>query len=90
MNDQTVRRANQLTTTFLDTLGALLIAAGVGWALWVTIAPAAGLAAAGIVVLLFSLLAQRQATPKAEKVAEPDPKPLPGPSDPGTVHVMGR
>jgi hypothetical protein len=89
MNDSTVRRANQLTTTFLDTLGTLLLAAAAGWWLWVAIHPAVGLAASGAVVIAFSLLAQRQAT---VKTAAPvvDDEPLPGPADPGNLHVMGR
>jgi hypothetical protein len=90
MNDEPVRRVNQLTTTFLDTLAVLLFAAGVGWALWVEVGPAAGLSGAGLVIFVFSLLAQRQAIIKVRAAEPDDRKPLPGPADPGNLHVMGR
>ncbi len=90
MNDQTVRRVGQLVTTFFDALAVLLFAAAACWWLWVAVAPPVGLAVAGAVIMLFSLLAQRQATPKAARVESAADKPLPGPADPGTVHVMGR
>lgn len=89
VNDSTVRRANQLTTTFLDTLGVLLLAAGAGWALWTGVGPGAGLSVAGLIVLSFSLIAQRQASVKAAAPVAED-EPLPGPADPGNLHVMGR
>lgn len=90
MNDQSVNRVDHLTTTFLDTLAVLLLAAAAGWALWTSVGPAAGLGAAGVIVFAFSQLAQRQATVKHERpkrAAEPS---LPGPEDPGPLHVMGR
>lgn len=89
MNEQ-VRRANELTTTFLDTLAVLLLAAGAGWWLWALVAPAAGLVLAGVVVFAFSLMAQRQATVKREPVKSAESDTPPGPEDPGSLHVMGR
>ena len=90
MTDQSVRRVGDLTTTFLDTLGVLLLAAGAGWAMWNTVAPSAGLGVAGVVVMVFSLIAQRQARPKSDPVKALEDEPLPGPADPGNLHVMGR
>ena len=89
MNDDGVRRINQITTTFLDTLAVLLLAAGACWTLWVMVSPGLGLAAAGALIGLFSLLAQRQATVKRVPPAAADAVP-PGPADPGNLHVMGR
>jgi hypothetical protein len=91
MTDQTVRHANALTTTFLDALGVLLLAAGIGWSLWVELSPAAGMCAAGAVVLLMSMVAQQRQTPRGPTEPVPEPSPdLPGPADPGNLHVMGR
>lgn len=90
MNDESVRRANGLTTTFLDTLGILLLAAAVGWWLWEAVHPAAGLAAAGVVVTALSLIAQRQNSLKVIHREPPQTETPPGPEDPGPVHVMGR
>ena len=89
--DPMVRRVNQLTTTFLDTLALLLIAGGTGFSLWVKVNPPTGVIAAGIFVLFGSVLAQRRATPKSLKPVERDDEDdLPGPTDPGNLHVMGR
>lgn len=89
--DPMVRRVNQLTTTFLDTLALLLIAGGTGLALWVQVNPPSGIIAAGLFVLIFSNVAQRRAVPKLPKSTERDDEDdLPGPADPGNLHVMGR
>jgi hypothetical protein len=89
--DPVVRRVNELTTTFLDTLGVLLFAAAVCWWGW-AYHPATGLVLAALTITLLSGLAQRRYTPrpvKAPKGARPHPKPLPGPEHPGNVHVKG-
>ena len=90
MNDEPVRRVNQLTTTLLDTLAILLFAAANGWGFWEWIGPAAGLGAAGATVFTFSLIAQRQARVKVVRGEPEERRPLPGPADPGNLHVMGR
>lgn len=86
-------RINAVATTLLDSLAMLLVAAGAGWGAWTMWGQGRGLAVAGGVLFLMSLVAQaRQAGPKQVKVppgAHPHP-PLPGPEDPGTVHVKGR
>jgi hypothetical protein len=90
--DPLVRRVNDLTTTFLDTIGVLLFGAAVCWWGW-AYHPATGLALAGLAVTILSGLAQRRNTPRPAKVppgAHPHLKPLPGPEHPGTVHVKGR
>jgi hypothetical protein len=90
--DVVIDRVNALTTTFLDVLGTLLVAFAVGWAIWG--APwrqALAAAVAGLVVMLLSGLAQHRAVPKALPEIEQDPdEPLPGPTDPGNLHVLGR
>lgn len=92
MNDPMVRRVNALVTTFLDLLATLLIAAAAGCAAWVLLVPAAGLLAAGVVVAVFSMLAQHRATPRPPTpvVGDDETITLPGPTDPGNLHVMGR
>jgi hypothetical protein len=90
--DPVVRRVNDLTTTFLDTLGVLLFGVAVAWWGW-AYHPATGLVLAALTVTLLSGLAQRRNTPRPVKVprgAHPHLKPLPGPEHPGNVHVKGR
>jgi len=90
--DPLVRRVNDLTTTFLDTLGILIWGTAMAWWGW-AYHPATGLALAGLTVTLLSGLAQRRNTPRPVKVpkgAHPHLKPLPGPEDPGNLHVKGR
>lgn len=90
--DPVVRRVNDLTTTFLDTIGVLLFGAALGWWGW-AYHPATGLASAGLAVTILSGLAQRRNTPRPVKVpkgAHPHLNPLPGPEDPGNLHVKGR
>ncbi len=91
--DPVVRRANDLVTTALDTAGVLLLSAAVGVWGWMQFHPATGLAFAGAVVTMLSSLAQRRNTPRPAKVpagAHPHLTPLPGPEDPGPLHVKGR
>lgn len=88
--DPMVRRVNQLTTTFLDTLAILLFAGAAGWSCW-RIAPWVGLFAAACAVSILSILAQLRSAPKAPVPVERDDEDdLPGPADPGNLHVMGR
>lgn len=90
-SDPYVGRTNQLTTTFLDTLGVLLVAAGCGWAAW-QVHPAWGLLAAGVVVTLLSAFAQWRDRPIPFRRLDDDASdvPLPGPTHPGNLHVIGR
>lgn len=92
MNDPLIRRVNALVTTFLDLLATLLFAGAVGYAAWVTLGVAAGLGFAAVMVTLLSMLAQRQARPKVTPAGpdDDDTITLPGPTDPGNLHVMGR
>lgn len=86
--DLAMRRADHIVTTALDTLAILLFGAAAGWWGWTAVHPATGLAAAGLVITIMSVVAQRQPRPKsAERPAEDIP---PGPKDPGNIHVMGR
>lgn len=87
--DPMVRRANQLVTTALDTLAVLLFAGAAGWWGWTAVHPAVGLASAGLAVTILSVIAQRQPSPKTAAKPGGD-EPLPGPTDPGNLHVMGR
>lgn len=88
--DPLVDRVNELITTFMDVLGALLLtgAAAYGaWALWGT---GWALLVAGVSLLACSVVAQtlnRQRAPRP--LPDEPPMPLPGPSDPGSVHFAG-
>lgn len=90
--DPYVRRANQLTTTFFDALAVLLLTAGAGVAGWHLIALWVGLMFAAVTLMLLSALVQWRATPRAPKpeLGDDETIPLPGPDDPGNLHVMGR
>lgn len=88
--DTAVSRANQLTTTFLDTLGILLLAAAVGWWLWEGLGPASGLFAAGALILVMSFAAQHRGDVRPRPTGRPTSAPQPGPADAGNLHVMGR
>lgn len=88
--DPVVRRANDLATSALDVLGSLLLAAAAGWWAWSAVHPALGLAVAGSVVIVLSGLAQWRGTPRTMARHTPAPTALPGPTDPGPLHVMGR
>lgn len=90
MNDPMVSRVNALVTTFLDLLATLLFAGAACWAAWVLLVPAAGLLCAGLVVAAMSAFAQHRATPRPPAPADADTEVLPGPTDPGNLHVMGR
>jgi hypothetical protein len=91
--DVVIDRVNALTTTLLDTVGTLLVAFAAGWAIWgCPWRQALGVAVAGLVVLAVSALSQLRSVPKAlpEVVADDEPVLLPGPSDPGALHIVGR
>lgn len=91
--DPVVARVNSLTTTFLDAVGTLLLATAAGWGAWRGDRPAWGFAAAGLVVMLLSTVAQSRQNPRPARVpkgAHPRRETLPGPDDAGNVHVMGR
>lgn len=91
--DPYVRRANQLTTTFFDALAVLLLSAGAGVAGWQLIALWVGLMFAAVTLMLLSALAQWRAAPRKLRpvlVTDDETIPLPGPADPGNLHVIGR
>lgn len=96
MTDQpaaTVDRVNGVVTTLLDALGVLLLAAGLGWGAWQVWGIGWGLCAAGLAVTILSNIAQLRQAPRPVKVppgAHPHREFLPGPEDPGPVHVKGR
>jgi hypothetical protein len=91
--DRVVARVNDITTTAMDTLACLSIAAGFG--LWLAFAaqdPGLGVAAAGVVLMILSSLAQRRAAgpkPKRPTPGDDETIVLPGPSSPGNVHFAG-
>lgn len=92
--DPVVDRVNELTTTALDTLAVLLMAGSVGWLGW-GLSPSAGLGFAAILLILFSSLAQARHRNSMKRKAEVPARPhrevvLPGPEDPGNLHVKGR
>lgn len=90
--DASVRRANQLTTTAFDAIAVLLFTAAAGVAGWQLITLWVGLMFAAVTLMLLSALAQWRAAPREPKpeVASDETIPLPGPDDPGNLHVMGR
>ncbi len=91
MPDPVVARVNELTTTALDSLSMLALAAGAGWGAWISWGPAWGPAMGGLALALMSSYVQHRSRTKEPKpVDEPADKPLPGASDPGPVHVLGR
>lgn len=90
--DPMVARVNALTTTFLDTVGVLLLCGAAGYGAWALWGLGWGLAAAGFWVMILSQVAQARQTPRparGRRGAHPHLDPLPGPESPGTVHVMG-
>lgn len=91
MNDPMVRRVNALVTTFLDALAILAIAAGVGWATQPRVGWAGALFFAGCILATLSMVAQFSQRPaRVPKPTDDDTVDLPGPTDPGNLHVMGR
>jgi hypothetical protein len=80
-------RLNRVVSTLLDTLAGLAIAGGLGaglfrWLGWF------GWSIAGVVLLLFSVIATAMRTPRALPAAPPAAMP-PGPEDAGVVHMRG-
>lgn len=92
--DPVVGRVNDLTTTFLDTLGVLLLAAGIAYGAWATWGLGWAFAAAGLTVTVLSTMVQARQQPRRPAKVPPGahphpPAPLPGPEDPGPLHVRG-
>ncbi len=88
--DAVVSRVNELATTMLDTVAMLGLAAGLVLVLRPAYGWGGGLLAGSALLAALSIGTQwlhrpREAPPKRRPA--PD---LPGPADPGTVHVMGR
>jgi hypothetical protein len=87
--DPLVDRVNDLTTTFFDVAGVLLVSAAAAYGAWSLWGLGWAMLTAGVSLLACSVLAQtlnRQRTPKPQT---DDPVVLPGPSDPGNVHFAG-
>jgi hypothetical protein len=87
--DPVVDRVNELTTTFLDMVAALAVVAGCGYAVWTAYGPAWGLIVAGVVLTVLSALAQLRSRPRTVKPSRAGPAEVPGPSDPGVLHIAG-
>lgn len=87
--DRVVRRVNEITFTFLDAVGTLLVAAAVGWWAWEKSGPPAGLLLAGACVTILSVLGQARFNPRPPKVKARQRPHVPGPTDPGPVHIAG-
>lgn len=88
--DPLVDRVNDLTTTFFDIAGVLLLTAAAAYGAWSLWGVGWALMVGGVSLLACSVLAQtlnRQRTPKARPVDADEI--LPGPSDPGNVHFAG-
>jgi len=91
--DPLVRRFNDVVTTVMDALGVLLLAAAAGAGAWEAWGIPVGLLCAGLVVTALSGIAQRRQIParpaKVPRGKHPHVTALPGPEDPGTLHVRG-
>lgn len=59
-------------TTILDIVGLMAVAVGMGWWIWVEVAPPAGLVAGGVLVGLVSAVAAAQ-DERREKAADAHP-----------------
>jgi hypothetical protein len=88
--DPVVDRVNELTTTFFDALGMLLIAAGLAYGAWLVWGLGWALCAGGVAITCLSYVAQFRGRPRPPKVSHrPVRTTLPGPSHPGNLHIAG-
>lgn len=89
--DVVIDRVNALMTTMLDTLWVLLVAFAAGWAIWgCPWRQALAVGVTGAIIAGLSQISQHRAMPRAMKEVSDEPRPLPGPSHPGTLHIAGR
>jgi hypothetical protein len=90
-SDVVIDRVNALTTTLLDTVGVLLVAFAAGWAIWgCPWRQSLAVGVTGAIIAGLSQLSQHRAVPRGVEEVPDEPRPLPGPSHPGTVHIAGR
>lgn len=88
--DPLVERVNDLTTTFLDIGGVLLLTAAAAYGARVTWGDGWALLVAGVSLLACSVLAQIRSRPRSNRPPAPaEPDELPGPSHPGNLHMAG-
>jgi len=79
-------------STWLDVAGGLAIAGGISWGLFPVLGPYAVAIGGVIVVVLNSIAGWLRSRPDdTVNPVSPIPlRPLPGPTDPGSLHVSGR
>ena len=88
--DPLVERVNDLTTTFFDIAGVLLLTGAAAYGAWTLWGLGWAMLTAGVSLLACSGLAQIRSRPRSNRFpATPEPVILPGPSDPGSVHFAG-
>jgi hypothetical protein len=88
--DPVVDRVNELTTTFLDIAGVLLLTAAAAYGARVAWGSGWALLVAGGSLIACSVLAQLRSRPFGPRGNRPSvPVEIPGPSHPGTVHIAG-
>lgn len=89
-----VDRVNGIVTTMLDTLASLAVAGGLGTVIASAHGVGAGMFFGGCTLATLSMVAQWRQSPRRMKDPPPGAHPhrefLPGPEDPGPVHVKGR
>lgn len=77
-------------STLLSTLSMLAVVIGLGWGLWPYLGPWSLCIAGVLLGLIVSITDQMRKPPADPPPADAPQKPkLPGPSDPGTLHVGG-
>jgi hypothetical protein len=88
--DPVVDRVNELTTTFMDIAGVLLLSAAAAYGARVIWGSGWALLVAGVSLLACSVLAQLRSRPSRPRSNRSPAVPeVPGPSHPGTVHIAG-
>lgn len=86
-----MRRLNDVTTTLLDTLAILAVAAGIVFAVHPQLGWGAALMLAGVALGAMSMAVQvaHRDRPPVHPKAAPRRAAPPGPEDPGPVHISG-
>ena len=88
--DPLPQRVNELATTLLDAVAMLGLAAGLMLALRPAYGWGGGLLAGSALLAALSIGTQWLHRPRETAPRRPAAPDLPGPADPGNVHVMGR